>query len=247
MKILTLNCQKGYRPEIKSFLGKILGAEDYDFLLLQEASSPVIAMIKELNSSYKILDAFDEALGENSHVCILYKNKFDLAGNFFISFADFWGGKTPKGFLLGNFSEGGKNICIGSAHLHSGLKPKIRMDELKIIKGKLLEYKNENCPTVFGGDFNTGFPGEISKSEKILSPEFIRVSKNLGTTLDSRYTENANHIANRTAVFLAKFGIGIKLRTDHIYADSTLAKTKTFSCKILPDRVSDHNPVECNF
>ena len=36
IKILSLNCQKGYQTGLKEFLNKVLKDGQYDFLLLQE-------------------------------------------------------------------------------------------------------------------------------------------------------------------------------------------------------------------
>ena len=118
------------------------------------------------------------------------------------------------------------------------------MKELRLLKHMLDSYSDKKYITVFGGDFNTGFPRELSIAKKMFSKTFVRVNKKLGTTLNSRYTEKAPFMLNKISVFLAKFGIGFTFRTDHFFVDKeTVAQSKT-TCSILADRVSDHNPVE---
>lgn len=244
-KILTLNCQKGYQPDFKQFIQKILSGSRYDFVLLQEVNKVVLSILTDSQSSYSILNPFDKDLGENTHVCILHRNIFVLKENFFLSFAKFDPKMSPRGwgFLAGVFECKDKNIVIGSVHLHPGIRRSLRFKELGIIKGKLVKYLSEESIVILGGDFNFGFRNEILISEKILSPELVRV-KGIGATLDSRYTEKAPFLLNKLSVFLARFGIGFTFQTDHFYINSLTTHTYQISCNRLPDRVSDHCPVE---
>ena len=98
--------------------------------------------------------------------------------------------------------------------------------------------------SLFAGDCNFVLPGELSSADRITSPTFVRVSRELGATLDSRYTELAPNPISTAVVFLARFGIGIRLRADNVFASQPLAKSARISCHVLPDRVSDHSPVE---
>jgi endonuclease/exonuclease/phosphatase family metal-dependent hydrolase len=58
------------------------------------------------------------------------------------------------------------------------------------------------------------------------------------------YTEKTPWGVARIANMLAKFGISIRLRTDHVYIDSITAKNKKVTCRTLSDRISDHLAVE---
>ncbi|MFZ3015896.1 MAG: endonuclease/exonuclease/phosphatase family protein [Minisyncoccia bacterium] len=248
LKIITLNCQKGYQSTFKSFIQKILHGENYDFILLQEANIAVLSIIKEIQSSYMILNPFDIDLKENTHECILYKKHFILEESFLISFAKF-NSKIPLkgwGFLYGIFQIEDKIFIIGSVHLHPGIKLSIRLKEIEIIKNDLKKYVNKNNLIIFGGDLNTGFAKEISIFDEIFFPDFIRITKKIGSTLDSRYTENAPFLLNKIAVFFAYFGLGMRLKTDHIYTDTISAK-KVVSSIVLNERISDHSAVEIVF
>ncbi len=46
MKLLTLNTQKAYQPNFKSFLERILTEETYDFIILQETRKSIIDIIE---------------------------------------------------------------------------------------------------------------------------------------------------------------------------------------------------------
>lgn len=249
MKILNLNTQKAYQATFDSFITDILRKREYDFILLQEVTPPVVKIIKKASSEYQIVNPFDPELGENTHVCVLYKSNFVLQKEIFLSFATLKPGFTKYGwgFVGGLFDYNQKKIFVGSAHLHPGLRKKRRVEQVKIIKKKLME-EIINTPTIFGGDFNFGLPGEISVSQKVLSPEFIRVTKNLGPTLDSRYTEKSSWGIARIANILMKIGISIKLKTDHVYMDNISTKNTSVTCTTLPSRVSDHLAIEiyCN-
>jgi endonuclease/exonuclease/phosphatase family metal-dependent hydrolase len=246
MKILTLNCQKAYQDSFSPFIKRILFEENYDFILLQEANIAVLNIIEEIQSHYMILNPFDVDLKENTHECILYKNNYILKENHLISFSKLDSQIPPKGwgFLYGIFQIDNKMFIIGSVHLHSGIKFSLRLKEIIMIKNELDKYENENHTIIFGGDFNTGFKREIAKFDKIFSPEFVRLTKNTRATLDSRYTENAPFILNKLAVFFSRFNLGIRLKTDHIYAD-VISVEKVVSIKVLDERISDHSPVKC--
>lgn len=247
MNIITLNCQKAYNPASEGFFKRILQEEAYDFLILQEANISVLKIIDGIHSAYKIVHIYDADFGADSHQCILYREQFILKDSSHVSFAKFVPKVTPHswGFLSALFTMDEEPVVIGSAHLHPGIKPSIRMKELKIIKDTLGKYADTSI--IIAGDFNTGFPWEISRCEAILSPELIRVSRDVGSTLDSMYTEKGMFIGNKVATFLARLGISIKLCTDNVYVSRLLAETKQFTCKKLPDRVSDHSAVECRY
>ncbi|MES2023117.1 MAG: endonuclease/exonuclease/phosphatase family protein [Patescibacteria group bacterium] len=245
MKIFTLNCQKAYQPNFENFIIHILKEEKYDFLLLQEITEQIIVLIKNASQNYKILNSYDSNLGENTGVCILYKKEFVLTDDTFLSFA-ILNTDSPRrgwGFVGGKFTKDNEVIFISTIHLHPGLRPHKRLKQLEIIKAKILE-ENLNNPIVIGGDFNTGFPFEITNQEKILSPEFSRINKTLGPTLDSRYTEQTPFFITKIANFFASIGISVKLKTDHIYVNKFITQNLKVNCKLLPDRISDHLAID---
>jgi len=246
LAILTLNCQKAYHPDLPTFLEKTLSSEKYDFLLLQEVTPTIISTIINVTSSYKILNPFDSILGDTTGVCILYKEKFSLTTPLFISFAKIYRKIAPAawGCVAGIFESGDQKYLISSLHLHAGLNFRVRMKELRLVKYMLKRYVGQGMTIIFGGDFNTGFPKELVIAKQMFSSSFKRVNKKLGATLNSRYTEKAPFILNKISVFLAKFGIGFTFRTDHFFVDMKTVAEKIITCSILPDRVSDHNPVE---
>src|SRR3972149_7349663 len=163
MKILTLNIQKAYQPSFKDFFIRILKEEKYDFILLQEATAPVISMVTNSLSAYQILNPFDHEFGENTHVCILYKNQFVLCDQIFISFSvlKLTLPRRGWGFLGGIFKKDGRDMLIGTVHLHPGFRKSTRMRQISLIKEKVLTQRGDYS-VIIGGDFNTGLPGEIS-------------------------------------------------------------------------------------
>jgi endonuclease/exonuclease/phosphatase family metal-dependent hydrolase len=243
MNILTLNCQKGFQPALPSFLNRTLDAGTYDFLLLQEATDTVLAAISP-EAEYAVLRAYNADAGAMSHLAIAYRKSFTLLEEKLHSFTAFHPTITERpefGILLGTFDTGIERITFGSIHLHPGLDAGVRMAEAKAAKEHLAQ---QTGPVLFAGDFNTGFPFEPYRIERILTPAYTRISKTIGPTLDSRYAEPANNIVNMTAVRLAKLGLGISLKADHVYGNKSLLETYSASCRILSERVSDHRPVE---
>ncbi len=244
MKILSFNCQKGFQPGLGGFLNRIFESKTYDFLLLQEVNGIVLSMSQNI-PGYKLLDAFNEEAGEQSHLCILYRDHFEFQNSLFRSFSRMnraFYARPELGFLAGTFSCAGKSVVVGSAHLHPALSFQLRAKEVRIIKEKLLTHSDSQV--IFGGDFNFGLPWEISNASKSLSPEFIDVTRDIGPTLNSRYTEVGNHISSRTGSILAKFGIEVLLSTDHVYVDQRTFESSRITVKKLSDRVSDHSPIE---
>ncbi len=244
LKILTLNTQKAYQPSFRDFFINVLKEGKYDFILLQEATTPIVSMVSEISSEYKVLNLFDPELGENTHECVIYKKGFVLEETIFISFAKFGKQNLMRGwgFLAGTFRKDGKTVLMGSTHLHPGINRKKRLDQVRIIKKEILKHSVDRV--IFAGDFNTGLPLEIRGHENALSPEFVPVTKKLGATLDSRYTERVPFGVARVANFLATLGISIKLKADHVYVDASTAQKSEITARLLPDRVSDHLAIE---
>ncbi|MDB5189785.1 MAG: hypothetical protein JWN49_111 [Parcubacteria group bacterium] len=248
MKVLSLNAQKAYNSNLESFLKKILESSYYDFLLLQEATESVLKYFRH-SSEYSILTATDEAVGEQSHLCIVYRTSIPLLSHQIQSFAGMRfdpvrGYKHPGfGVLSASFKYEGKEVCLASVHLHSGIDAKVRVHELVLLR-EFVSQTVDSLPAIVSGDFNFGYPWELSRGTSLLAPELLCVTRALGGTLDSRYSEYANHLPNKVATFFAKFGLGIKLRADHFFVSQELAESSGIACRILPDRVSDHSPIE---
>ena len=108
----------------------------------------------------------------------------------------------------------------------------------------MLERSKRVQTALFGGDFNFGLPGELSGSTALLAPDFVCATKDVGPTLNSRYTEYHPTLTNIPSFVLGKVGIGISLKADHMFVDRKTAKRSKIKTQILKDRVSDHSPVE---
>ena len=246
MKILSLNCQQGYNLALKDFLHHIFDIKSYDFVLLQEVDEKVLSFLD--NSSYKLVRSFNEETGRDSLLCIAYREQYLPIKTGFKSFAfarkdHMHGFKHPAyGLLWADFKIENRIIRIASIHLHSGTDRRVRLKELQVAKKLLLD--DTTSSVIFAGDLNAGFPSEPINMAQTLLPEFIWETKDIGPTLNSRYTENVPHLPNRIAAFLSIFGMGIKLRTDHFFVDRESVKTSIIHCSVLPDRVSDHSPIE---
>lgn len=248
MRILSLNCQKDYQPELGVFLRNTLANDTYDFLLLQEATESVLEHLR-LSPEYSILTATDETVGEQSLLCIVYRTSIPLLFHSIQSFAgmrfDPVRGYKHLGFgVLGAvFNYKGMETYLASVHLHSGIDAKVRIRELVLLK-EFVNQAADSRPTIVAGDFNFGYPWELSRGIRLLAPELVCVSRTLGGTLDSRYSEYANHLPNKVATFFAKFGLGIKLRADHFFVSQQVLESPNLVCRMLSDRVSDHTPIE---
>lgn len=246
MKILSLNCQKGYQPGLGAFLKRTLEDGDYDFILLQEFAKEVPNYVRGVGS-YKLLEAHNEEMGEPSHLAIACRDIFELIHSNFKAFARMhplaYLQHPGFGLLAADFDVGDSVVRLGNIHQHSGIRQSVRTTESKEIKRLLLE-SPDTMPTIFGGDFNLGFLGELSRTTRIFSPEFVCITAEHGPTLDSRYTEYHPVITNQIATALAKVNLGIKLKADHVFVDTKTAANSKIECRILPDRVSDHSPVE---
>lgn len=244
MKFLSLNCQRAHNTNLSQFLAHTLKSGRYDFLLLQEVTNAVLLNLN--HAGYTLLTAHNEEAGKTSELCIVYRTSFKLRDSKLMSIEQFNKAhaerKSPThGFLYADFDWGGKRLRVGSVHLHAGLNARARRLSLAHVRAVLYDPKTEPI-TVLGGDYNFG-PFEKNRGVRIMSPLFVCVTRKLGATLDSRYTEPGKRIVNRTAVLLAKLGLRVTLATDHFFANAKTA-TLPHSVKILPDRVSDHSPIE---
>lgn len=246
MKILSLNCQNGFNPNLLPFLRATLAGGAYDFLLLQEFTSELSDAIGPDLDGYRLLHPYNDEKGDHNHLAILYRAAYALRQERLVPLPDL----HPRivrpltfGLLLGTFRAGGEDIRIGSIHLHSGLRARVRRKGLSIIRDALIADAGD-APTVLGGDCNFGLFWERRSGKKILGFDFEPVSYHLPPTLDSRYTEPAVRIMNRTVALLRKYDIGIRVSTDHFFVSQSLLETSSADCRVLPDRVSDHSPIE---
>lgn len=245
LNILSLNCQKGYHQDLENFLAVILNSNFYDFLLLQEADEKVLTMIQD-RGSYKLLRAVNPDIGKHSHLGIMYRDNFKLNKTYFVSFSKMnkmFALRGEPGFLIGIFDCRGQKLVLGSMHLHPSFPFHLRMREMALIKNKLLSL-NKTIPVIFGGDCNLGFPWEGWYIKKIFSPEFKDASAGLTPTLNSKYTEKGTHLAGKIGNLLAVCGIHLNFHTDKIFVDQKISQQIKLTPRVLPDRVSDHSPVE---
>jgi len=248
LKVLTLNCGKGYVAGLYDFLEKTLQKNEYDFVLLQEFSSSNAEWFKSNIENYKILRVFDKEINMESELAIVYRKDFILKESQLYLFNHFLKAnlKRPEfGFLLGKFKIPQSELIIGSIHSSAVLYFNARSREAKFAKKCLLDFNPDSLPIIFGGDFNSGLPGEKTRNNKIFRPDFINLTINSGVTVNSRYVEpRPGWWLNVISVFFAKFGLGICMDVDHIFVDKKTAKTHASSCKVFPDRISDHSAME---
>ena len=234
MKILTLNCQKAYQPELKEFFKHILRNADYDFLLLQEASDEVEEIVNS-SPNYALLRP------GSSHVAVLYRRQFKLERSSFTPAP----GKNPDmefGITMGVFKvpELEQELLVGSLRLHPDAHFIRRARTLRAYKKAVLDMGP--LPAIIGGDFNSGLWGERPWHQRIMQPEFVHASAKDGVTCESKYVEPARGLDDLIRLG-AKIGINAKFLLDHIFISHELAELKR-NCRILPDRVSDHYPME---
>lgn len=247
MKVLSLNCQRGYTPGLETFLRKALQSGGYDFLLLQEFAKEVPSFVAEV-SSYSLLQVTDAGLP--AQTCILYRDSYELLEQKYIPFAKMR--RDPVmgtehatfGSLMARFKTDSGTKLMGSIHLHSGMDYKVRATQIARVKEQALALKLPDDVAVFGGDCNFGFPGERRRAEGTLAPQFVNATRHLGPTLNGRSSENVPHLPNRIAAFFGRFGIGLSLWTDHLFVDARTCGRGNPKTRVLKDRVSDHSPIE---
>lgn len=248
MKILSLNCQRGYTSGLQAFLRQKLTSEEYDFLLLQEFAKEVPSFVDGV-ASYAQLQMTSPDIDLPSQTCILYRSDYRLLERSYIPFAKMrrdpvMGTKHATfGSLFARFQTGSSIVLVGSVHLHSGIDRKVRRAQTEKVKEQAIALMQPDDVAIFGGDCNFG-PGERARAERVFTPEFVCATRGLGPTLDSRYSENVPHLPNRIAHLFGFFGIGIPLRTDHLFVDRRTAEHASIKARVLADRVSDHSPVE---
>ena len=246
MKLLSLNCQKAYQPNFYEAFADIIERDTYDFLILQEITGEVYAWLTTL-SGYTFISCENPDTRSQSHLVIGFRDGISYKEHHLVSFIPFLPDSSTKpwssshGLLTALFMYEGAPVTIGSMHLHAGLDTTIRKKELSAVKSFI---DTIDTPILFGGDCNFGFPGELKGACSEFGENFGCITHAVGPTLDSRYTENSASIPNKVSLFLSTFGLGIRLKTDHIFVDKGTLSTKEVSCRVLPDRLSDHSPLE---
>ena len=246
LKVLSLNCQKGHNENLKQFLENTLSSGQYDFLLLQEANDTVMSLCV-IPESYNILSAVNQDIGQHSHIRIIYRDNFNLKKDSFVSFSNIDSHFTKRGelgFLVGTFEYDGILVDLVSVHLSPSFKMRLRLKELSVMKNHVLTYNKNNRPVIIGGDLNTGMPLENFFVTKKMQPEFHNATKDIGPTLNSQFTEKGTNAVGKWANFFKAIGITFKFQTDKIFLDGETFMKKTITACTLPDRVSDHSPVE---
>lgn len=245
MKILSLNTQKAFNPSLLQFLLNVLRSGEYDFIVLQEAVSAIVMGLKEIGL-YSVVNSATPDSEQETQLAVLYRDPFKLEKTELTVFPYLYKGAHPHapayGFLLTTFHSESEVIRVGSVHLHAGVRPSTRKDELTSL-AETLKAQSPDVPTIFGGDFNFGLPGEIRNAQQLLAPHFSLVTRKLGPTLDSRYTEPYPVATNYAARALAMLGIGVQFRTDHFFVDSQTYEKSNTQARVLADRVSDHSPI----
>ena len=247
LRILSLNCQKGYQFSLWEFLKTTLNSNVYDFMILQEATENVITFIKSNSIQYCILQLKNEKSDSLSHLSIVFRKKFETVDSKLFTFENFLSKNNltrPEfGLLIGTFRMDKSTLSIGSIHLSSGLNYKRREKELHYSKQRILEYNKTKSLFTLGGDFNSALPWENAINKKLMIPQFVNCSLGSGPTCNSSYVEPVN-LLNRLAISLAKFGINFQFKLDHIYLDMITTVLYTTKCILKKNRVSDHNPLE---
>jgi len=245
MKVLSLNCQKNYNSSLRDFFHGLFATSQYDVFLLQEATDEVIDIIPD-DCNYQLVRHQNGGLW--GLTAILFNNQhYTLVDSGYQSFdfvykEDQRLGHISYGATFARLQRGKEYILVCSMHLPAGLSSQIRRNCLQEAKKYILQNSEFNDQIIFGGDCNFGFPGEYISTSCEMSPEFIHVTRNIEPTLDSYYTEHLNYITSHVAYVLRMFGLSIKLRTDHFFTDAQTGEHCAFA--VLPDRVSDHSPIE---
>ena len=132
VKILTLNAQKNHNPRLGAFLSDVVQSSVYDFVLLQEATEAVLALIEPADT-YNLLTATDVQDGAQSMLSIFYNKQYVLRNHRHVSFTrEHPSIHSPAeyGLLMGVFDAKNGPVVVSTFHLHSGLRTSVRSREL---------------------------------------------------------------------------------------------------------------------
>jgi hypothetical protein len=123
------------------------------------------------------------------------------------------------GIIKGVLNYNNKRMVIGSMHLPVGFSSKERLKSLLLAK-KIMNKSSDVDLILYGGDCNFCFSGEIKRASEIVKPENVCITKNLGYTLNSYYTEREARFSwVKINNFLRSVGIKLKFKTDHLFLD----------------------------
>ncbi|MDP2651126.1 MAG: hypothetical protein Q8O98_00895 [bacterium] len=168
MKILTLNCQRGYRKEkLAEYLSRQLQQGKYDYILLQELDEETVKIFN--NTQYSIT-ALDADMVSSSSVGIAWKEDSNVENIFRIPFEKEVTPLHTYSFGVVALQDGDK--IIASIHMpayflnfHNRFKYLI----------KTFNFLDEHVPgkqTIIGGDWNSIMPFERKYLEQAVSKQY---------------------------------------------------------------------------
>ena len=246
LNILSLNCQFGRQSSLGDFFAALHAEEKYDFLLLQEVTAEV-RDIFSYSGAYKMLDIPANSTGDKrGGVTIAHRASYIPEAVEHLSLCELFRSSrsTHYGMAVADFALPQGIVSVASLHLHAGFRSDRRKREMHFVKNFLQERATKlGGSTIVGGDFNNGYPWEQYRTDTLFAPFFTNVTTGIGGTLDSMYAEPAGNIINDISWLLGRVGVHATVKVDHIYVDRSLAVKPVHSRK-LPDRVSDHSPIE---
>ena len=251
MKILSLNCQKNYHPDLEDFLLSTVQSQNYDILLLQEANGDVLKHLESLKDVGVTRVVQDNRPGlvclvHDTQTTTIHDIQYELWPRLHSAEIDCINSHISFGFVMVRATSNDHIRWLGSLHLPSGIKKQNRLSCLKRVR-EMVQNIETDIPVIIGGDCNFVYPGEISQARAIVSPVLHCLTENLPPTLDSYYSEYVDHLPNKVACFLQNFGVHLRFKTDHFFVDSDSAQTYQIQTKVLPNCVSDHSPIELEF
>lgn len=255
MRLLTLNCQKGWidfhRQELEKYLSEELLKAEYDFIFLQEANRRVLKIVEDITdgTDYTLVTSSNPLIsGEIMQVAVISRADYRLERLHVLSFAtkDKRLLRPEFGIIAGTFRKVGSPIVVaGSFHFHASFHAHLRKQEVVETKEFFINLSRmyPNASIFFGGDANSGLPWEPKMMTSIFAPEFVNLTPFKNPTVCSERLEPSVKL-NRLALKLARMGVRIRLKTDYIFTNQDTLKKSTFSSKPVNKIVSDHYPVE---
>lgn len=238
-------------PGLTDFLARIFVEGEYDFILFQEVrtrtSPPFDPLMTNILGSYSLLRTFNSEVNAWSELALAYRQSFAIEKSVFSPFApyEYFGHPLPEfGLLIGKFATPEGRLLVGTLHMHPSIHALQRKRDVARTKEALLTWNSEGLPVIFGGDFNSGLIGEKRRNRRMLAPEFVNVTNDIGPTVDSRYVEPTTPLNALARAATKLLGFHLRMTVDHIYTDRATAESHVFSSRILPDRISDHSPLE---
>lgn len=182
-------------------------------------------------------------------VAVLYKSGHALIRSHALSFAnkDKLLIRPEFGILAGIFdNHRGEKVIAASFHFHASFHLKLRKIEAMEVKNfllKLREKYGKETLVLVGGDANSGLPWEPRALTNIFAPEFINLTPFKEHTVCSDRLEPSVSL-NKLALKLAKIGVVVRLKTDHVFGNKEILNDFAFKSSPVNVIVSDHYPVE---